>query len=296
MRWIAAEQLRAFDSEGTSAHRVGSSPAAWVERFGDDMLINAPGDAAALVGAFDDWAAAAGYRARRVFFRQLVKQPGSAGAPALLRGDRDAPLQTVVTERGLRYRIDFAAGYSVGLFCDQRENRRRLRALRPRRVLNTFAYTCAFSVAAAIGGAETLSVDLSKKSLDWGKENFRLNALDPGGRRFLADDVFAVLPRLARRGEKFDAIILDPPTFSRGAGGKIFRVEDDFSRLIGLAAQCADDGAEMLLSTNAREMTVGDLEATAKGVLPAVTFHRAGMPVEFGRGEGAATTWVVLRR
>src|SRR4029077_8305013 len=107
------------------------------------------------------------------------------------------------------------AGYSVGLFVDQRENRRYVREMEPKRLLNCFAYTCSFSVAAAAGGAQTVNVDLLKKNLARGRENFALNALSTADHRFIADDVRPVLRRLARRGEKFDMIILDPPTFSR---------------------------------------------------------------------------------
>ena len=106
-------------------------------------------------------------------------------------------------ERGVCYGLDFGAGYSVGFFLDQRENRQFVRRAAPRRMLNCFAYTCSFSVVAGLAGAETLSIDLSKKSLDRGPRQFRSSTGSrPIGHRFLADDVFAVLPRLARKGER----------------------------------------------------------------------------------------------
>jgi hypothetical protein len=107
----------------------------------------------------------------------------------------------VAHEERLCYEIDFLAGYSCGLFLDQRANRRRLRATKAERVLNLFSYTCSFSVAAAAGGAQTLSIDISKAALDRGRRNFALNGLSLEGHRFMADDAFDVLPRLARRGE-----------------------------------------------------------------------------------------------
>src|SRR5262249_20095902 len=152
----------------------------------------------------------------------------------------NGPLQTIVTERHLRFGIDFTAGYSAGLFLDQRENRSHLRRIAPRRLLNCFAYTCSFSVAAASAGALTLNIDLSSKSLGRGRDNFALNNLSTVDQRFIADDVFAVLPRLARRGEKFDAIILDPPTFSRSHEGKAFQVERDFEKLLLGAVELAE--------------------------------------------------------
>ena len=165
-------------------------------------------------------------------------------------GDAKENLQTSSTEWLEMRRIDFGAGYSVGLFVDQRENRRYLRQVAPKRLLNCFAYTCSFSVAAASVGAKTVNVDLSKKSLARGRENFALNSLPTNDHRFIADDVLSVLPRLARKGEKFDMIILDPPTFSRSHRGKAFQVESDFEKLLLAALEVADRRAHILLSTN----------------------------------------------
>src|SRR5262249_52502084 len=160
----------------------------------------------------------------------------------------------------LKFGIDFEAGYSVGLFVDQRENRRLVRQSRPKRLLNCFAYTCSFSVAAASVGTETVNVDLSKKSLERGRRNFGLNGLPIEGHRFIADDVRPVLRRLARRTEKFDMIILDPPTFSRTKGGAVFHVEKDFEELIAAAVEVADRNAKILLSTNCETLNEAGLE------------------------------------
>ena len=164
-----------------------------------------------------------------------------------------------VRENGLAYRLDLGGGYSQGIFLDQRENRLTLRRrMRPGlEVLNCFAYTCAFSVAAAAGGAGTTSVDLSRRSLDWGKENFRLNglAVDDGEHHFLAGDVFEWLRRLARQGRRFDVVVLDPPTFSRDRKGRVFRVGDDFGELAALAAPLLTPEGGLLCSSNARGLT-----------------------------------------
>src|SRR6185436_243529 len=100
-------------------------------------------------------------------------------------------------------------------------------------------------VAGASVGAQTVNVDLSKKSLARGKENFALNSLPTGDHRFIADDVLTVLPRLARKGEKFDMIILDPPTFSRSHRGKAFQVEQDFEALLLAALEVAERQAKI---------------------------------------------------
>lgn len=202
----------------------------------------------------------------------------------------------------MKFGLDFAAGYSAGLFIDQRANRALMRHAGVQRLLNTFAYTCSFSVAAALAGAETVSVDLSKKSLDRGRENFVLNGLEPTaerGHRFHADDVLDVLPRLARKGETFDAIILDPPTFSRGNKGRKFQVEHDLEALFLAALEVAAPRARILLSTNCTRLDGRALESIARFGLKATRrsgdFHREPDLPDIPTGLLAQTLWVSLR-
>jgi len=164
------------------------------------------------------------------------------------------------------------------LFIDQRANRAHLRNARAATVLNTFAYTCSFSVVAALGGSVTTSVDLSRKSLTRGEENFARNRLDPSTHRFIHADVLDLLPRLARRGERFDAIILDPPTFSRGEKGRRFQVESDFEDLLITALELAEPRAHILLSTNYTRLRASSLEQIARFALKA-TRRSATFPV-----------------
>jgi 23S rRNA (cytosine1962-C5)-methyltransferase len=154
-------------------------------------------------------------------------------------------------------------------------------------------------VAGALAGAETVSVDLSRRSLTRGEDNFRRNGLDPrAGHRFIADDVQAVLPRLARRGEKFDTIILDPPTFSRNQAGEPFQVQRDFEKLVALALDVAAPHAQMLLSVNHSAMRVADLESIARGALRirgrSGKFSQTPALPDFPPGEGARTVWLEL--
>ncbi|PYJ42502.1 MAG: hypothetical protein DME86_05255 [Verrucomicrobia bacterium] len=201
-------------------------------------------------------------------------------------------------ENSLQYGIDFGAGYSVGLFVDQRENRRFVRQVEPRRLLNCFAYTCSFSVAAASVGTRTVSVDLSRRSLERGRENFLLNGLPAEEHRFTTDDVFEVLPRLARGGEKFDMIVLDPPTFSRSRRGRTFQVQSDFENLLLTALEVADRDSHILLSTNFSNLDERALEVMARFCLKAARragkFHRQPKPAEFPPGAGASTVWLTL--
>ena len=215
---------------------------------------------------------------RRVFARFIPRESERREPPALVVGDPSESLQTVATEWYLRFGIDFGTGYSPGLFLDQRENRRYVRHIAPKRLLNCFAYTCSFSVYAACNGAGTLNIDLSKKYLARGRENFALNNLSTIDHRFITDDVRSVLPRLARRGEKFDAIILDPPTFSRSPEGKTFQVQHDFENLLISALAVAERDAHVLVSTNCSALGERALEVMARYCLKetrrAATFHR----------------------
>ncbi|MCC7518343.1 MAG: class I SAM-dependent methyltransferase [Verrucomicrobiae bacterium] len=162
------------------------------------------------------------------------------------------PEELVVRENGLKFRLRPMAPGGIGLFFDQRENRRRMRELaRGRKLLNLFAYTCAFSVAAARGGAaETVSVDISRRALECGRENFRLNGLDAEAHRFLAWDAREAVRRLGARGEKFHAIALDPPSFGRSKAGGAFSVKRDFATLAGEALILLEPGGRLLASTN----------------------------------------------
>lgn len=299
--WISPEILAAFEAEETSAHRLFSGPDAWVERLGCDVMISFKTDAArddALAG-LRAWESRTGFHSDRVFSRFLPRQNAERVAPVLMAGDPAAPLDGVVAERGTRYGIDFGAGYSAGLFIDQRANRARVRRLAPKRMLNTFAYTCSFSVVAAMAGAQTLSVDLSKKSLDRGRGNFALNGLPMDGHRFLADDVLDVLPRLERRGEKFDLLILDPPTFSLGNKGRRWRVEEQIEDLLRIALEIAAPGASLLVSTNCTKLDRATLERTVRFMVKTVRLggeisHEPALP-DFPAGDGAQTLWLKLK-
>jgi 23S rRNA (cytosine1962-C5)-methyltransferase len=273
----------------------------WVERFGRDVLISFKKvlTRERLLTELQSWAGSVGLQFRLIFARFVPRKSEQREPPRLIFGDPGENLQTIATERHLKFRIDFGTGYSPGLFLDQRENRRYVRHIAPRRLLNCFAYTCSFSVCAASRGATTLNIDVSKKYLARGRENFALNKLPTIDHRFIADDVRAVLPRLARRGEKFSAIILDPPTFSRSPGAKTFHVEDDFEKLLIDAFELAKRDSHILLSTNCSALREHALEVMARYCLKAThraaTFHRSSRLPDFPPGAGASSIWLALR-
>lgn len=291
--WISPQLAENLLAEGTNAFRIASGHGFWIERFSDTALISLrPGpDAKTLAAAI----AQTGWNPKRVFVRQLVRNPGEKDTPALLSGDaQSSPLETV-SEGGLLYELDFSASYSPGLFPDQRLNRLFLKERRHQRVLNTFAYTCAFSVAAASAGAEAVSVDVSKSSLQRGRRNFELNQISPEGHRFIHEDVPTFLRRLIKRGETFDAIILDPPTFGRSGAGKTFRFERDFPALLECAHRLSAPGGAILLSTNFTAWEETALIECASGILPSQTkFHKIPAPPDFFGNAPSATVWALL--
>lgn len=299
--WMSFGVVRDFAAEQTDAYRLCTRSDGWVERFGADALVSYKTEAAGeqLVRELAEWALLGGNSFERVFGRYLPKQNAERLAPRLLSGDAHLPLERTVLERGVTYEVDFGAGYSVGLFLDQRENRQLVRRLAPRRTLNCFAYTCSFSVVAALGGGATVSIDLSKKSLDRGRANFALNRLATDHHQFIADDVLKVLLRLARKTEKFDCLILDPPTFSRSKTGRSWQVEKDFEDLLLAALEVASRDARLLLSTNCTRLDERTLEVMARFCLKATrragNFQTTATLPDFPRGTGARSLWMMLR-
>jgi 23S rRNA (cytosine1962-C5)-methyltransferase len=161
------------------------------------------------------------------------------------------------------------------------------------KLLNTFAYTGAFSVSAAMVGAETTTLDLSQTYLDWAKRNLCHNSLDPAAHHFCKGDTFHWLRRFARQGRRFDGIVLDPPTFSRDEKGKVFRVENDFGELAALAAQVLAPGGWLFCCTNFRGMTPAEFERQIRSKLPRpMTARHAPMPGDFTDRAYLKSVWL----
>ncbi|MCP5536851.1 MAG: class I SAM-dependent rRNA methyltransferase [Akkermansiaceae bacterium] len=213
--------------------------------------------------------------------------------PAHIAGPlQDEPF--IAAESGVHYKIHFQAGYSQGIFLDQRLNRKRVRAFAApgKTVLNTFAYTGAFSVCAALGGATTTTLDLSQVYLDWAKDNFQANKLNPAEHYFCKGDTFHWLKRFARQGRTFDGIILDPPTFSRDDKGKVFRVEKDYHRLVALAHACLADGGWILCCTNCRKLAPRDFFRMVREGAPGANITSLAMPEEYTGEHYLKSLWV----
>ena len=171
--------------------------------------------------------------------------------------------QREIEEGGLRYLLDFGRKQNSGLFLDMRLGRQWVREQAAgRRVLNLFAYTCGFSVAAIAGGAErVINLDMSRPALTRGRENHRLNGHDLARVGFLGHDLFNSWGKLRRDGP-YDLIIIDPPSFQKGS----FVLARDYARILrrlpellapaGRVLACINDpaiGPAFLLEEMARE-------------------------------------------
>jgi len=242
-----------------------------------------------------------------------VRKSGTKESSPQLAGGEAAPERFVVRENGVKFELSFNEGYSVGLFLDQRDNRRRLLTGHiaanfsfhlPRsalRVLNTFAYTCGFSVCAALAGTHTTSLDLSKKYLEWGKRNFVLNNLDPLAHDFIFGDTFDWLKRFAKKGRRFDVVVLDPPTFSQSKESGVFRADKDYGKLVTAALGVLGPHGILLCSSNAAdwppEEFVATIDSAVRGAQRKIEQrHYAPQPPDFpvSRAEPAylKTMWL----
>ncbi len=180
-----------------------------------------------------------------------------------------APQVLPIKEGPFSFGVELASGLSTGLFLDQRRSWGLLRSsARGARVLNLFCYTGAFTIAAASGAAATTtSVDLSSRALTRLRHNLELNGLSGKQHRLLASDVPRWLARASRAGQRFDRIILDPPSFgTRGRG--VLSTQRDYAGLVRSAAQLLEEGGSMLCVSHHRKISQQDLAELCARELP----------------------------
>jgi 23S rRNA (cytosine1962-C5)-methyltransferase len=173
----------------------------------------------------------------------------------------DAPEFFPVTEGKLRFEVSLADGYSTGLFLDQRENRSWLtQAAAGKQVLNLFSYTGSFSVAAGVGGATLVTtVDLSARALRRADANLRLNELPRAQHRLLKSDAVAWLRRAVARTERYDLVVLDPPSFA-SVGNETFSVARQYAQLVSQCAALLAPGGGLLAVTNHRGTSLAQFQ------------------------------------
>jgi 23S rRNA (cytosine1962-C5)-methyltransferase len=276
---------------GTTAYRIvdGSGdnlPGLTIDDFDGNWLVSAK--------SFQEIPSLEPNLGFRSSYGKILAKEGKC-PPRFLAGE-PVPGRFLIHEARLAFLIDFQAGYSQGIFIDQRLNRQRVRAKSSgRTVLNTFAYTCTFGVAAAAGGASTTNVDLSRAYLDWGRDNYQANNINSQSHEFIYGDTFDWLKRFRKKGRRFDLIILDPPTFSRDRAGHIFRAETNYGDLLELAlATVAPDG-ELLCSTNAHHLSTDRFAKILRGRLPKTAIiNPAKMPEDFTGSHYLKSFWIKL--
>ena len=164
-------------------------------------------------------------------------------------GRSNLPKEWQIETAGIRFKLGGTDFGHLGIFPEQRAQwawiRDEVRGMRNGgrtiSVLNLFAYSGGSTMAAALGGAEVCHLDASKGMVEWARENARLNGLAERPIRWIVDDAHKFMKREIRRGRKYDAIILDPPTFGRGAGGEMYKIERDLKETLGLVKDLLSD-------------------------------------------------------
>lgn len=188
------------------------------------------------------------------------------------------PEPHVVTERGARYLVHVLKGQNHGLFLDMAEGRQWVREhAAGAKVLNLFAYTCAFSVAALQGGAkQVVNVDMSAGAIAIGQQNHALNGLQAGA-SFLAHDIFKTWGKLTRSGP-YHLIVVDPPSYQKGS----FVATKDYARLMRRLPDLLRPDGEVLLCLNAPELDTAFLQNPMREAAPELIFvERLSNPASF---------------
>ena len=208
-------------------------------------------------------------------------------------GRSNLPKEWQIETAGIKFKLGGTDFGHLGIFPEQRAQWRWIREqakvegedkrrnstvqpstfnLQPFKVLNLFAYSGGSTMAAALGGAEVCHLDASKGMVEWARENARLNGLADHPIRWIVDDAHKFMKREIRRGHKYDAIILDPPTFGRGAGGEMYKIERDLKDTLGLVKDLLSDSPSFVLFSShtpglsqiVAENILGQLFPTAK--------------------------------
>ena len=192
------------------------------------------------------------------------------------------PEEWTISYRELNFRLKPFSFKHTGLFPEQAVNwdwcSERIReAGRPVKVLNLFAYTGGATLAAASAGASVTHVDASKGMVTWAKENAAASHLENAPVRWLVDDCVKFVEREIRRGNKYDGIIMDPPSYGRGPKGEIWKIEESIYPFVELAAQLLSDDALFFLINS---YTTGLQPAVLSYMLSAVIQKKRGGEVQ----------------
>jgi len=203
-----------------------------------------------------------------VWNRQLAETEWKKAKASFIREDdkkwdieRGLPSVWTITVSGVRFKIQPTDFGHLGIFPEQKPQWRWIQDTiaaekRTVKVLNLFAYSGGSTLAAAKAGAEVVHLDASKGMVAWARENAELNNVSDAPIRWIVDDVRKFLKREIRRGTRYDAIILDPPSFGRGTKGEVFKIEEDIIPMLNLCqVLLSDDPLFVLFSCHSPGFT-----------------------------------------
>ena len=186
-----------------------------------------------------------------------------------------------VLEYGAKFKVNLKDYLDTGLFLDHRETRRYVSSIaKDKRLLNLFAYTCSFSVQAALGGASfTKSVDMSNTYTRWGRDNFNLNSLTDKNNEIVRADCLKFLTDEINSGLLFDIIIIDPPTISRSKKmDQMFDIQIDYPSLITKSLKLLSSNGVVFFSTNSRKFKLDESLFTSCSI---IEITKKTIPLDF---------------
>ena len=208
-------------------------------------------------------------------------------------GRSNLPKEWQIATAGIRFKLGGTDFGHLGIFPEQRAQWRWIREKvkasgegegRKISVLNLFAYSGGSTMAAALGGAEVCHLDASKGMVEWARNNARLNGLADRPIRWIVDDAHKFMRREVRRGRRYDGIILDPPSFGRGAGGEMYKIERDLKDTLGLVKELLTDRpAFVLFSSHTPGLSVQVAENILGQLFPTARLESGEMLLEGSR-------------
>ena len=198
--------------------------------------------------------------------------------------DSRVPETWTIEYKNLKFLIKPMGFKHTGLFPEQATNwdwfsNLIKNANRPVKVLNLFAYTGGATIAAAAAGASVCHVDAAKGMVQQAKENARLSGLENAPIRYIVDDCKKFVEREIRRGNKYDGIIMDPPSYGRGPGGEVWKIEDSVDEFVSLVSQVLSDKPLFFLINS---YTTGLSPLTMKYIIDMRVAERFGGKTEVG--------------
>ncbi|RJX70179.1 methyltransferase domain-containing protein [Vibrio sinensis] len=237
----------------------------------DDQFLTALKEGLVVFSQSETWQAKQGHTI-------VLQHRYAEGAPSeVLLGELNA--RPVVMESGLKYQLDIGRNQNFGLFLDMRFGRDWVRQnAQHKNVLNLFAYTCGFSVAAIAGGADqVVNVDMARASLAKGRDNHQLNEHNLNSIRFLGHDIFKSWGKIKKSGQ-YDLIIIDPPSFQKGS----FALTKDYKKILRRLPDLLAEGGQVLACVNSPSVSSEFLIESMKEEAPQLVYReRLDNPPEF---------------